>query len=84
MGDLDGLSGRIVVCSPAVFPALFEDDIFGTCAICGVDVRFRPHAPAPRSLVCLMCFFKHAEPGESCELTAQSRHELSAIGYTFK
>jgi hypothetical protein len=84
MADVTELPGRIVVCSPAVFPALVNEDSVGECAICGVSVRYHPQAPAPRSLVCLLCFFKHAEPGDACELTDQSRMELRAIGYTFK
>jgi hypothetical protein len=79
MHGLDSLPGRIVVCAPAELPAVFADDIFGNCALCGARVRFRPHVPAVRSLVCLLCFFVHAEPGEVCELTPEATDELAAL-----
>jgi hypothetical protein len=80
MQGLDSLPGRIVVCAPAEFPALIPGDIFGTCAVCGRRVRFRPHVPAVRSLVCLLCYFVHAEPGDACELTPESCNELAVLG----
>jgi len=79
MQGMYNLPGRIVVCPPAEFPSLFVDDLYGTCAMCGVRVRFRPHAPAPRSLVCLVCFFVHADDGQVCEMTGDSFDELSAL-----
>lgn len=80
MADLKGLDGRIVVCAPAALPAFFVDDCYGTCALCGERVRFRPHVPARRSLVCLLCFFVHAEPGDACEITPETADELAALG----
>lgn len=78
-GVLEGLPGRLVVCAPTTLPAFFVDDLQGACAICGAAVRFRPHTPAPRSLVCLLCFLIHAEPGALCELTAETALELAAV-----
>jgi len=81
MADSKGLTGRIVVCAPASLPGFFNDDCFGACALCGVLVRHRPYVPQHRSLICLLCFLKHAEPGDSCEITAESLEELDAIGF---
>lgn len=80
MQGFKGFSGRIVVCSPATFPAFFVDDVFGACALCGQRVRFRPHAPAPRSLVCLPCFLLRPELGEVCTVTPETLDELVALG----
>jgi hypothetical protein len=68
MRDLERVTGRIVVCAPTTLPAFFADDRHGTCAICGQAVRFRPSTPAPRTLVCLLCFVVKAEPDEVCEI----------------
>jgi hypothetical protein len=79
MGDLKGLCGRIVVCAPASLPGIFDDDCFGACAVCGARVRYRPHVPAHRSLVCLLCFFVNADPGDACVITAESLDELESL-----
>ena len=81
MGDWKGLTGRIVVCAPASLPGFFADDCFGACAICGARVRFRPHVPARRSLVCLLCFFVYAEPNTRCEITIETLDELMSAGF---
>jgi len=71
---------RIVICAPALLPAFFHDDLEGECALCRQAVRFRPHVPARRVLICLQCFLVHAEPGAVCELSEASAAELTAIG----
>ena len=71
---------RLVICAPAKRPAFFRDDVYGTCALCQQPVRFRPHVPTVRILVCLECFFVHAEPGANCELMDEAREELAAMG----
>ena len=72
-------TARIVVCAPAKLPSFFRDDLDGTCALCRQAVRFRPHVPTVRILVCLECFLIHAEPGANCELMDEAREELAAI-----
>jgi hypothetical protein len=71
---------RIVVCAPTKLPGFFRDDLHGTCALCRQPVRFRPHVPTVRILVCLECFLVHAEPGANCELMDEAQQELAAIG----
>jgi hypothetical protein len=73
-------SARIVICSPAKLPAFFRDDLKGRCALCQQAVRFRPHVPPVRVLVCLECFIVHAEPGAKCEVLPKAAAELEAIG----
>jgi hypothetical protein len=70
---------RIVVCIPAAFPPLFPDDELALCVLCSRAVRFRPHIPDRRALVCLVCFLVHAEPGAPCELQCESLQELRAL-----
>lgn len=36
-------------------PHYFTDDVKGTCSICGIDIRHRPHVPKKPKKVCLMC-----------------------------
>lgn len=79
MRDAERLTGRIIVCSPALLPAFFTDDLFGVCAFCGQRVRFRPYTPAPRALVCLGCFLVRADPGETCEILGGALEELAAL-----
>jgi len=81
MRDWKGLTGRIVVCAPASLPGVFDDDCFGACEICGERVRFRPYVPAHRTLVCLLCFFVHAEPMPRCEIMAETLDELMSAGF---
>jgi hypothetical protein len=72
---------RIVICAPAKLPTFFPDDVVGMCSLCGQHVRFRPHVPAPRVLICLKCFIVHAEPGAQCELLGEAGDELEAVGF---
>ena len=71
---------RIVICAPAKLPTLFPDDVTGTCSLCHQPVRFRPHVPARRVLICMECYIVHAEPGAQCELLGDASDELDAIG----
>jgi len=71
---------RIVVCAAATLPVFFREDLEGTCALCRQAVRFRPHVPQVRVLVCLECFIIHAEPGANCELMDDAIEELAALG----
>jgi hypothetical protein len=80
MAHQDQAHARLVICAPAKYPALFPDDLHGTCALCQQPVRFRPHVPAPRVLVCLECFIVRAEPGAKCELLPEAAAELEAAG----
>jgi len=79
MRDVDGLKGRIVICAPATFPSFFADDLRGTCELCGQPVRYRPHVPVRRALICLTCFFVRAEPGETCEILGAAVDEYDAL-----
>ena len=36
-------------------PALFTDDVKGTCCACGTAVRFRPSAPKTPPRLCVEC-----------------------------
>jgi len=72
---------RIVICTPANLRAFFPDDLVGACALCHEAVRFRPHVPARRVLICLKCFLVHAEPGAQCELLEEAGGELEAVGF---
>lgn len=72
MRDLELVTGRLVVCAPTTLPAFHTDDLHGACVICGQTVRFRPQTPAPRTLVCLLCFVVRAEPGEICEVLGEA------------
>lgn len=74
-------NARIVICAPATMPAFFPDDVTGTCALCSQAVRFRPHVPARRVLICLECFIVHAEPGAGVELLGEAGDELETIGF---
>jgi len=68
---------RLVVCAPASSrPAFFVDDLFGACVLCHTRVRFRPHNPTPRVLVCTLCFLIHAEPGCQVEILGEALAEL--------
>ena len=80
MQGMNTLPGRLVVCAPAELPSLFTDDEYGNCALCGGRVRFRPHRPAVRSLVCLVCYVVNADDGDVVELTSESETELTALG----
>ena len=80
MAHQDQAPARIVICAPAKFPAIFPDDLNGTCALCQQSVRFRPHGPTHRVLVCLECYIVHAEPGAKCELLDEAAAELEARG----
>jgi hypothetical protein len=44
-----------VVCVPWSTPAIFHDDIRGTCVACGVTVRFRPYMPKTPPRICVEC-----------------------------
>lgn len=79
MRDLEGVTGRIVVCAPVTLPAVFSDDLLGKCHICGQSVRFRPYTPVPRVLVCLGCFLVRAEPDQRCEVLGEALDELAAV-----
>jgi hypothetical protein len=81
MPDEFGNRARIVICSPATMPAFFPDDVLGNCALCHRAVRFRPHVPARRVLICLECFIVHAEPGAEVEITDETAAELQTIGW---
>ena len=72
----------IVICSPASFTAFFPDDLFDVCALCQTPVRHRPHIPARRFLICLLCFLKHAKPGDRCAVLNEAVAELELIGIT--
>jgi len=80
MRRMDELPGQVVVCATAELPSFFTDSLTGACALCGAAVRCRPHAPTPRSLVCLLCFMVHAEPGDECYVTTDTIAELAALG----
>jgi hypothetical protein len=80
MAQEDQAHARTVICAPAKLPAFFADDLEGTCAICQQPVRFRPHGPTLRVLVCLECYIVHAEPGAKCELLPEAAAELDALG----
>lgn len=73
-------TARIVICAPTTLPAFFPDDLEGTCALCQQGVRFRPHVPARRVLICLQCYLVHAEPGAACEVLEEASAEWAAIG----
>lgn len=79
MLGLRGVSGAIVICVPSSTPAVFLDDLAGVCVFCGQGVRFRPHAPAPRTLICISCFALRVEPGDTVEPTAKTLDELDAV-----
>lgn len=79
MRDRDRLTGRIVVCAPTTLPAVFGDDLHGSCIFCGTRVRFRPYTPSPRALVCLGCFLVRAEPDETCAILGEAIDELAAV-----
>jgi len=76
----DRETARIVVCAPSSLPSVFDDDVHGVCALCQTRVRFRPHVPIRRVLVCLVCFFKHAKPDTRCEVLGEAVEELHALG----
>jgi hypothetical protein len=80
MAHSDQGIARIVICAPAKLPAFFRDDLDGTCALCQQPVRFRPHGPTVRVLVCLECYIVHAEPGAKCEVLDEAAAELEALG----
>ena len=71
MSDWARLSAPIVVGLPPV-PGRVADERVGPCALCGASVRIGPAVPgpAPRSLVCFVCFVVHAETGAVLELAA--------------
>jgi hypothetical protein len=73
-------TASLVICAPAKLPAIFDDDLDGTCAICQQPIRFRPHLPAVRVLVCLECFIVRAEPGAKVQLLDEAAAELEARG----
>jgi hypothetical protein len=81
MAHHDQAPARLVICAPAKLPAIFGNDLKGTCALCRQSVRFRPHVPAPRVLVCLECYLVHAEPGAKCELLPAAALELEQMGF---
>lgn len=71
---------RLVVCAPAASsPTVFLDDLYGACALCQTRVRFRPHNPAPRVLVCTLCFLIHAADGCQVEILGETVRELELI-----
>ena len=76
----DRETARIVICAPAMFPSYFADDLEGKCALCQQRVRFRPHVPERRVLICLQCFLVHAEPGTRCEILGEAVEELAMLG----
>jgi hypothetical protein len=80
MAQHDQTHARLVICAPAKLPAFFPGDLEGTCALCQQPVRFRPHGPTRRVLVCLECLCVHAEPGCGWELLPEAAAELAAIG----
>jgi hypothetical protein len=77
---MDRETARLVICAPAILPSFFRDDLHGHCALCSQLVRFRPHVPARRVLICLQCFLVHAEPGTQCEVLSQAVEELRTLG----
>lgn len=84
MAGNDRVSARIVICAPVKLRAFFPDDLDGNCSLCGQPVRFRPHLPARRVLICLQCFLVHAEPGAQCELLGEAGDELEAVGFEIR
>lgn len=42
-----------LVCAPK---ANYDDDIAGSCALCGAKVVWRAHAPKKPKRICLACF----------------------------
>lgn len=70
-----------VCCILAIETSVFSDDVFTTCADCGVGIRHRPHAPAQLDKVCLPCgLARAAESGKPVKLAAtpETRREVEA------
>lgn len=46
----------IVICLPTSLgnPGGFDDNLYGPCATCAVEIQWRPHSPAGRHL-CVPC-----------------------------
>jgi len=46
----------LIICLPVSRgnPGGFDDNVYGPCADCGVEIQWRPHAPAGRH-VCMNC-----------------------------
>jgi hypothetical protein len=50
-----------VVCMPWKGVHYFDDDVMGRCAVCGIEVRYRPHAPKKPPRICVECAIQHAK-----------------------
>ena len=77
------MRAQVVICAPLKFPSYFTDDQTGTCALCEQAVRFRPHIPTRRVLVCLQCYIVHADPGAPVIMLGEAVEELREQGIDF-
>ena len=48
----------MVVCMPNDSPSYFSDDVYTTCAECGVGIHHRPYMPKKPKKVCIECAVK--------------------------
>jgi hypothetical protein len=69
-----------VICSPNSWgnPGGFDDDVYGTCAKCGVPIHWRPHNPEPSTKVCIECGLKNAkdDPDAKVAVTRKTAEEV--------
>jgi len=68
-----------VICLPnaAGNPGGFDDDIYGNCVECNVEIHWRPHAPAGEK-ICLPCYLKLAKPDDEIKITPMVVNEFIA------
>ncbi len=65
-----------LICMPWSAPAVFADDLKGTCSECGQAIRKRPHTAKVDRTICLACYDTIRCPDDKHEVTPETIAEL--------
>ena len=74
--DDEDAEPSVLICMPWSAPAVFADDLKGTCSECGQAIRKRPHAPKVDRTICLACYEAICSPDDKHEVTPETIAEL--------
>lgn len=71
----DAEASDYLVCASTSY---YNDDVIGSCALCGGAIVYRPHAPKKPKRICLACFLIETKgiPPEEMLITAATVKEL--------
>jgi hypothetical protein len=61
VSDEEAEEADVVVCCTADMPSYFDDNVYTTCAECGVEIYHRPYMPKKPRKVCIECAIKMSD-----------------------